>query len=148
MATSVNKLVDSVVRHAHDIIRMAFLLISREYFIALNYIILLISPDINLFIPPNGYNMSHFLGLSFWVKGTGNTSNLSLSVSSFAKLSHLEFSQALTVTEVPHSCSTVTSSGNESALCLIKAASSNFSPLKIKLNLSNLLHRVHLRTLT
>jgi hypothetical protein len=63
MSTCVNKLINSVIGDTHYIICMTLLLISGKYFIALNHIIFLICPDIDVFVPTDSYNMCYFIFL-------------------------------------------------------------------------------------
>jgi hypothetical protein len=74
MATCVNELINSVISDTHYIISVALLLISRKYFIALNNIIFLICPNIDVFVPTNSYNMSYFIFL-IRVKRTSHSSD-------------------------------------------------------------------------
>jgi hypothetical protein len=74
VATSINELINSVIGDTHNIICVTLLLISRKYFIALDYIIFLICPDIDVFVPTDSYNMCYFIFL-IRVESTSNASD-------------------------------------------------------------------------
>lgn len=108
----------------------------------------------NFLVPPNSNDMSHFLWSGIWIIGTGNPCYFGIYMTS--RVIDEQLCKALSITEVPHSCSSITTCGNETSLCGIKATCSNFGSLfkyKVKIQIrakkirKSLLHEL-LRTLT
>jgi hypothetical protein len=83
---------------------------------------------VDLLVPPNSNDMSHFLDFGVRLKGTAHTSDLCADLS--ARVTLKQLGEALTITEVPHSCRAITTCSNETPLSLIKAARCDFGFLQ------------------
>ena len=108
---------------------LPFLVASRECLIAGNFLLLLICPNMYLFVPSNGNNVSHLLVFSLGLESTADTSDLGTYLC--ACVTFEELCQALSVTEVPHAGCPITTGGDKTSLCLVKTAGRYFGFLKI-----------------